>query len=54
MSEDHVIAAILTAGIIARNAGAECQPKDAVRLYQATLAELLVATRPPRVGTAES
>ena len=50
MNEDHVVAAILTAGLIARNSGSDILPKDAVRMYEATLAELLVILRPPRPG----
>lgn len=50
MNEDHVVAAILTAGLIARSSGVEVQPKDVVRLYEATLAELLAVLRPPRPG----
>lgn len=53
MNEDHVVAAILTAGLIARNSGGEIQPKDVVRMYEATLAELLAVLRPPRPGGAQ-
>jgi hypothetical protein len=47
MNEDHVLAAILTSGLVSRGNG-ELQPKDVVKLYEATLAELLAVTRPPR------
>ena len=48
MNEDHVVAAILTAGLIARNSGGEVQPKDVVRVYEETLGQLLAILRPPR------
>ncbi len=48
MNEDHIIAAILTAGLIARNSEDELQPKDVVTLYELTLAEYYEATRPHR------
>ena len=48
MNEEHVLAAILTAGLAARSANQELTPKDVVALYGAVLAELLGAVRPPR------
>jgi hypothetical protein len=48
MNEEHVLAAILTAGLTARSADREMTPKDVVGLYGAVLAELLNAVRPPR------
>jgi hypothetical protein len=48
MNEEHVLAAILAAGLAARNANQELTPKDVVGLYTAVLAELLNAVRPPR------
>lgn len=48
MNEDHVIAAILTAGLVAQNKSIELKPKDAVALYGRCLAELLDANRPRR------
>jgi hypothetical protein len=50
MNEQHVVAAILTAGLVARNTGEELHPKEVVAVYQLMLAELLNATRPPRAG----
>ena len=35
MNEDHVIAAILTAGLVAQNKSIELKPKDAVALSTA-------------------
>jgi hypothetical protein len=48
MNEDHLIAAILTAGMIARGNEDNIQPKDAVSLYGLTLTELLASQRAPR------
>jgi len=48
MNEDHVVAAILAAGLIARGKEADLQPADAVRTYELMLAELLSATRARR------
>jgi hypothetical protein len=48
MNEEHVLAAILAAGLTARNTNQELTPKDVVALYGAVLAELLSAARPPR------
>ena len=48
MNEDHIIAAILAAGLIARGKEDNLQPADAVRTYELTLAELLGATRAKR------
>ncbi len=50
MNEQHVVAAILAAGLVARNTGEELHPKEVVDIYQLMLAELLNATRPPRAG----
>lgn len=47
MNEEHVLAAILTAGLAAKNSK-DMTPKDVVGLYGAVLAELLAAVRPPR------
>lgn len=47
MNEEHIIAAILTAGLISKNSD-DLQPKDVVDAYQLTLAELLAAVRPTR------
>jgi hypothetical protein len=48
MNEDHIIAAILAAGLLASSKDANLQPDDAVRTYELTLAELLSATRATR------
>ena len=48
MNEEHVLAAILTAGLAARGGNQELTPKDVVGLYGLVLAELLNAVRPPR------
>ncbi len=47
MNEEHIIAAILTAGLISKKAD-EPQPKEVVDTYQAMLAELLAIVRPTR------
>jgi hypothetical protein len=48
MNEDHIIAAILTAGMVAQNNNENIQPKDAVAVYNTTLRELISSTRAPR------
>jgi len=48
MNEDHVIAAILSAGLIARGKEDNMAPADAVRTYEQVLSELLGANRAPR------
>ncbi len=48
MNEAHIIAAILTAGQVARKSENELQPKDVVTLYELTLAEYFESTRPHR------
>ena len=48
MNEDHIIAAILTAGLVAQNKSIELKPKDAVALYGQCLTEVLEANRPRR------
>jgi len=48
MNEDHIIAAILSAGMIARGQGETPEPADAVRTYEQVLTELLAATRAQR------
>ena len=52
MNEEHVLAAILTAGLMARGTGNDPTPKDAVGLYGAILAELLNSVRPQRPAPA--
>lgn len=48
MNEDHIIAAILTTGIIAQTKVGSRGPMDAVVLYGECLTELLESNRPPR------
>jgi hypothetical protein len=48
MNEDHVIAAILSAGLIARGGKDKPEPADAVRTYEEVLSELLAVTRARR------
>lgn len=45
MNEDHVVAAILAAGLIARGGKENLDPAAAVQTYELVLAELLTATR---------
>ncbi len=52
MNEDHIIAAILAAGLIAQNNDEDIQPKDAVGIYGLCLTELLEANRAPRENEA--
>ena len=53
MNEDHVLAAILTAGLIARGSDDNLQPKDAGSLYEMTLASLIATNRGQRPEAAE-
>ncbi len=48
MNEDHIVAAILAAGLIAQNKDEDIQPKDAVGIYGLCLTELLETNRAPR------
>ncbi len=48
MNEDHIIAAILAAGLIAQNKDEDLQPKDAVGIYRLCLMEQLETNRAPR------
>ena len=48
MNEDHIIAAVLAAGMIARGNEDNIQPKDAVSLYELTLLELIASKRAPQ------
>ncbi|MEQ8288392.1 MAG: hypothetical protein RIB78_01590 [Gammaproteobacteria bacterium] len=54
MNEDHIIAAILAAGLIAKNKDEDIQPRDAVGIYSLCLSELLEANRAPREDLAAS
>ena len=54
MNEDHIVAAILAAGLIANNKDEDIQPKDAVGIYSLCLSELLEANRAPREDLATS
>lgn len=48
MNEDHMIAAILSAGMLARGQGERPEPADAVRTYEQVLTELLAVNRAHR------
>ena len=47
MNEEHIIAAILTAGLVSKSPD-DLEPKDVVNAYQLTLAELLASIRPTK------
>ena len=48
MNEDHIIAAILAAGLISQNKNDDIQPKDAIGIYGLCLSELLESNRATR------
>ena len=48
MNEDHIIAAILAAGLIAQNKDDSIEPKAAVGIYGLCLSELLESNRAKR------
>ena len=48
MNEDHLIAAILAAGLIARKTDGDVSPEDAVALYGQCLSQLIDVNRPKR------
>lgn len=48
MNEDHIIAAILTAGLVAKNREDEFAPKDVITLYEMCLSELIASGRSAR------
>ena len=48
MNEDHIVAAILTAGLVSRSTEDELQPKDVVAIYGLTLKTLIESIRPAR------
>jgi len=48
MNEDHIVAAILTAGLVAQNKEETLQPKDVVGLYGLCLIELIESNRASR------
>lgn len=48
MNEDHIVAAILTAGLVAQNKEESLQPKDVVGLYGLCLTELIGSNREAR------
>jgi len=48
MNEEHVIAAILTAGLLARKTDDELAPKDVITLYEMVLANYLTSIRPTK------
>ena len=47
MNEEHIIAAILTAGLVSRS-NDDLEPRDVVNAYQLTLTELLASVRPTK------
>ncbi len=54
MNEDHIIAAIIAAGVIARKSGEELSPAEAVSIYGDCLSELIEAGRPKREFAADA
>ena len=48
MNEDHIIAAILAAGLLAQNKDEDIQPKDAVSLYGLCLRGIIDSNRTER------
>ena len=48
MNEDHIVAAILTAGLLAQNKEEPLQPKEVVGIYGLCLSELLESHRAKR------
>ncbi len=46
MNEEHIIAAILTAGLVSNYKQGDVLPKDVVALYGECLTELLEVVRP--------
>ena len=48
MNEDHIIAAILTVGLLSQNKEEPLQPKEVVSLYGLCLTELLESNRSKR------
>lgn len=48
MNEEHVIAAILTAALVARKTDDDLEPKDVITLYEVMLASYLATIRPTK------
>jgi len=48
MNEEHIVAAILAAGLLAQNKDDAIEPKGAVSLYGLCLSELIAANRAPK------
>ena len=48
MNEEHIIAALLTAGLLAQNKVGALEPVDAVSIYGECLSELLGSARSQR------
>ena len=48
MNEDHIIAAILAAGLIAQNKDDNIEPRAAVGIYGLCLSELIESNRAKR------
>jgi hypothetical protein len=53
MNEEHIIAAILTAGLVSNYKQSDTTPKDIVTLYGECLAEFIESTRPHRSNEEE-
>jgi len=49
MNEEHIISAILTAGLVARKTDDELAPKDVITLYEMILSSYLASLRPGKV-----
>ncbi len=45
MNEDHIVAAILTAGLVAKNHEDDIGPSDVITLYGMCLSELITSHR---------
>ena len=54
MNEDHIVAAIIAAGMIARKSGEELSPAEAASIYGECLSALIEAGRPKRDFTADA
>jgi len=54
VNEDHIIAAIIAAGVIGRKSGEEVSPAEAVSIYGDCLAELIEVGRPKREFAADA
>ena len=48
MNEEHIIAAILTAGLVAKKSEDDLEPKDVISIYEMMLASYLNSIRPTK------